>query len=90
MSMRERRSRLQRILATIGKAAMFVVLLRFIQISDALSFDSMVTVLALIAVASMLAGNLLALLQDNLKRILAYSSIAHMGYLMLALIAGRL
>jgi NADH-quinone oxidoreductase subunit N len=76
-------------LATIGKAAMFVVLLRFIQISDALSFDSMVTVLALIAVASMLAGNLLALLQDNLKRILAYSSIAHMGYLMLALIAGH-
>ena len=76
-------------LATIGKAAMFVVLLRFIQISDALSFDSMVIVLALIAVASMLAGNLLALLQDNLKRILAYSSIAHMGYLMLALIAGH-
>ncbi len=76
-------------LATIGKAAMFVVLLRFMQISDALSFDSMVTVLALIAAASMLAGNLLALLQDNLKRILAYSSIAHMGYLMLALIAGH-
>ena len=76
-------------LATIGKAAMFVVLLRFIQISDALSFDSMVIVLALIAVASMLAGNLLALLQDNLKRILAYSSIAHMGYLLLALIAGH-
>jgi NADH-quinone oxidoreductase subunit N len=76
-------------LATIGKAAMFVVLLRFIQISDALSFDSMVTVLTLIAAASMLAGNLLALLQDNLKRILAYSSIAHMGYLMLALIAGH-
>ena len=76
-------------LATIGKAAMFVVLLRFIQISDALSFDSIVIVLALIAVASMLAGNLLALLQDNLKRILAYSSIAHMGYLLLALIAGH-
>ena len=76
-------------LATIGKTAMFVVLLRFIQISDALSFDSIVIVLALIAVASMLAGNLLALLQDNLKRILAYSSIAHMGYLLLALIAGH-
>ena len=76
-------------LATIGKAAMFVVLLRFVQISDALSFDSMATVLTLIAAASMLAGNLLALLQDNLKRILAYSSIAHMGYLMLALVAGH-
>jgi len=76
-------------LATIGKAAMFVVLLRFVQISDALSFDSMVTALILLAAASMLAGNLLALLQDNLKRILAYSSIAHMGYLLLALIAGH-
>lgn len=76
-------------LATIGKAAMFVVLLRFIQISDALSYDSMVTVLTLIAAASMLVGNLLALLQDNLKRILAYSSIAHMGYLLLALVAGH-
>ncbi|GJM13612.1 MAG: NADH-quinone oxidoreductase subunit N [Pseudohongiella sp.] len=76
-------------LATIGKAAMVVVLLRFIVISDALSFESLATVLTLVAAASMLAGNLLALLQDNLKRILAYSSIAHMGYLLLALIAGH-
>ena len=76
-------------LATIGKAAMFVVLLRFVQISDALSFDSMVIVFTFIAAVSMLAGNLLALLQDNLKRILAYSSIAHMGYLLLALVAGH-
>ncbi|MEX0963408.1 MAG: NADH-quinone oxidoreductase subunit N [Pseudohongiellaceae bacterium] len=76
-------------LATVGKAAMFVVLLRFFEISEALSFDSLVTVLTLLAAVSMLAGNLLALLQDNLKRILAYSSIAHMGYLLLALIAAR-
>ncbi len=76
-------------LATIGKAAMFVVLLRFMLISDALSFDSMVAVLTLIAATSMLVGNLLALLQDNLKRILAYSSIAHIGYLLLALVAGH-
>ncbi len=76
-------------LATVGKAAMFVVLLRFIEISEALSFESMVTVLTLLAAASMLAGNLLALLQDNLKRILAYSSIGHMGYLLLALIASH-
>ena len=36
---------------------------------------------------SIMFGNLLALLQENLKRILAYSSIAHMGYLLIALIA---
>ena len=44
--------------------------------------------LAPVAVASMLAGNLLALLQDDLKRLLAYSSIAHLGYLLVALLAG--
>jgi NADH-quinone oxidoreductase subunit N len=74
-------------LATIGKAGMFVILLRFIEASDALQFDSLITVLSLIAAASILAGNLLALLQDNLKRILAYSSIAHMGYVLIAIIA---
>jgi NADH-quinone oxidoreductase subunit N len=40
-----------------------------------------------IAAASMLVGNLLALLQSNIKRLLAYSSIAHMGYLLVAVIA---
>lgn len=44
-------------------------------------------IFALIAAASMIAGNLLALLQNNVKRILAYSSIAHMGYLMVAFLA---
>jgi NADH-quinone oxidoreductase subunit N len=38
-------------------------------------------------IASMLAGNLLALLQSNVKRILAYSSIAHLGYLLVAFLA---
>ena len=74
-------------LATIGKAGMFVVLLRFIEASGALQYESLIMVLSLIAAASILAGNLLALLQDNLKRILAYSSIAHMGYVMVAVIA---
>jgi NADH-quinone oxidoreductase subunit N len=76
-------------LATIGKAAMFVVFLRFVVSSDALEFEPVVRVLTLIAAASMMAGNILALLQSNLKRILAYSSIAHMGYLLIAIIAGR-
>ena len=44
--------------------------------------------LAAIAVASMFVGNLLALAQTNVKRILAYSSIAHMGYLLVAFLAG--
>ena len=44
-------------------------------------------VFAAIAIASMVAGNLLALRQDNVKRILAYSSIAHLGYLLVAFLA---
>jgi NADH-quinone oxidoreductase subunit N len=44
-------------------------------------------VFVIIALASMLAGNLLALLQSNVKRILAYSSIAHLGYLVVAFLA---
>jgi NADH-quinone oxidoreductase subunit N len=43
--------------------------------------------LAAIAILSMLGGNLLALLQGNLKRLLAYSSIAHLGYLLVAFLA---
>jgi NADH-quinone oxidoreductase subunit N len=36
----------------------------------------------------MFCGNLLALLQSNVKRLLAYSSIAHLGYLLVAFLAG--
>lgn len=74
-------------LATIGKGAMFVLLLRFVADSDALAQPALATVLGIIAILSIVAGNLLALLQENLKRILAYSSIAHMGYVLIALIA---
>ena len=45
------------------------------------------TALAAVAIASMLVGNWLALKQENIKRLLAYSSIAHFGYLLVVLIA---
>ena len=41
----------------------------------------------MLAGASILVGNVLALLQENIKRLLAYSSISHMGYLLVALVA---
>ncbi|HEY4576008.1 MAG TPA: NADH-quinone oxidoreductase subunit N [Thermoanaerobaculia bacterium] len=44
------------------------------------------TVIAVLSVLSMVAGNLFALAQRDLKRMLAYSGIAHMGYLLLALV----
>lgn len=47
------------------------------------------TLFAVLAVLSMFVGNLLALLQGNLKRLFAYSSIAHGGYMLVGLAAGR-
>jgi len=74
-------------LATIGKVGMFVLMLRFIFATDALQFEAVVGALTFLAVVSILLGNILALLQQNIKRILAYSSIAHMGYILIALVA---
>lgn len=45
-------------------------------------------VLTVISIASMFGGNLLAIAQTNLKRLFAYSSIAHIGYTLLGIIAG--
>lgn len=75
------------LLATVSKGAVFAVLLRY-GIDAALTRLPMAeTVLGALAGGSMLVGNLAALIQQNLKRLLAYSSIAHMGYLLLAVIA---
>ncbi|APU30280.1 NADH:ubiquinone oxidoreductase subunit N [Ectopseudomonas alcaliphila JAB1] len=76
-------------LATASKVAVFAVLLRLYQISPAMSGGWLSDLLTLIAIASILFGNLLALLQNNLKRLLGYSSIAHFGYLLVALIASQ-
>ncbi|MFB3917125.1 MAG: NADH-quinone oxidoreductase subunit N [Terriglobales bacterium] len=74
-------------IATVSKGAMFALLLPYFYRSGAASSRQVLLVFAIIAIASMLAGNLLALLQSNVKRILAYSSIAHMGYLLVAFLA---
>jgi len=75
-------------LATVSKGAMFALLLRYFLHTGAYGAPALMVMFAVLAIASMLAGNLLALLQNNVKRILAYSSIAHMGYLLVAFMAG--
>jgi NADH-quinone oxidoreductase subunit N len=75
-------------IATVSKAGMFAFLLRWFHVHDGEVAGAPGLVLTIIAIASMLTGNLLALLQTNVKRILAFSSIAHMGYLLVALLAG--
>ena len=73
--------------ATVSKGGVFAFLLRWLRSAGGAS-NALLIVLAIIAIASMLLGNLLALRQTNVKRLLAYSSIAHMGYFLVAVIAG--
>lgn len=74
-------------LASVSKAAVFVALLRWFLDSNLYLHIAVLDGVSLLAVASILVGNLLALLQDNVKRLLAYSSISHMGYLLVILVA---
>ena len=74
--------------ATASKSAMVALLLRYFYLLGALRSHAVFLVVATIAVLSMCAGNFLALRQTNVKRILAYSSIAHFGYILVAFLAG--
>jgi len=75
-------------IATVSKGAMMAVLLRFFMMAGLYGFKQIMLVFTVIAILSMLTGNLLALQQNNIKRTLAYSSIAHFGYILVAFIAG--
>ncbi len=74
-------------IATVSKGAVFALLIRFGATVRPDQNASFALVFTLIALLSMVAGNVLALLQTNVKRILAYSSIAHLGYLLVAFLA---
>jgi NADH-quinone oxidoreductase subunit N len=72
-------------IATASKGAVFALVLRLFAMLD-INNSKLYIVFASIAIASMFIGNFLALLQNNIKRILAYSSIAHLGYLFIVLL----
>ena len=74
-------------IATVSKGAMLAMLLRYFIAAGAHQSQSIALALNLIAIVTILAGNLLALGQDNIKRILAYSSIAQLGYLLVGFLA---
>ena len=76
-------------LGTVSKGAVFAVLTRYFFQIDILSNNSLYFIFSVIAIASMFFGNITALLQTKIKRILAYSSISHFGYLLVTLIAGN-
>jgi len=74
------------LLSVGSKAAGFIVLIRMLEpfLGVPVLRVKLVAVLVVLAVATLIYGNLAALPQDNLKRLLAYSSIAHAGYLLVA------
>jgi len=77
-------------MATASKMAAFIALGVFMQKLNLIVFDRVIQVIALSALFTMIYGNIVAARQNNLKRMLAYSSVAHAGYLLLGLSAGSL
>jgi NADH-quinone oxidoreductase subunit N len=75
-------------MATGVKAAAFAAFLRVFYTAFYPFIGSWSSVLWLIAVLTMAVGNITALVQNNMKRLLAYSSIAHAGYLLVAFVTG--
>jgi NADH-quinone oxidoreductase subunit N len=75
-------------MSTAVKAAGFVAAIRVLGISLADAAAELELLFALLAAATMTVANLVALRQTSLKRMLAYSSIAHTGYLLIGLAAG--
>ena len=74
-------------LSVAPKAASALVLFRLLEVAaQGTAAGRWVNVVGVLSAASMVAGNLLALAQTDLKRMLAYSGVAHMGYLLLALV----
>lgn len=74
-------------IATASKGAVFALVLRYFTLIYIHSHAPLFAIFTIIAIASMFAGNLLALFQTNVKRILAYSSISHLGYLLVTVLA---
>ncbi len=76
-------------ISTAGKAAAFASILLIIFPIIRLSASSLASVMTIIAALSMIVGNALAISQSSIKRMLAYSSIAHAGYMLVGVAAGN-
>jgi NADH-quinone oxidoreductase subunit N len=74
-------------LSTASKAAGFAVIIRLLTVVFPVLSANWSMVLAVLATLTMTVGNLIALAQKNIKRMLAYSSIAHAGYAMIGVVA---
>jgi NADH-quinone oxidoreductase subunit N len=75
-------------IATISKGSVLAIVIRFLFTIGGIHDERIILVISVLAILSMFTGNLLALRQTNFKRLLAYSSIAHLGYLMITVLTG--
>ncbi|MFA6564396.1 MAG: NADH-quinone oxidoreductase subunit N [Verrucomicrobiia bacterium] len=74
------------LIASLSKIGAVAVLVRFVSLASPDS-QSLIILLTLLAVASMFYGNLIALVQKDLKRLLGFSGIAHAGYALVGFVA---
>ena len=74
-------------MATIGKAAAFIGFIRLFHTSFATISDSWTMVLAIITAATLFVGNITAVFQQSVKRMLAYSSIAQAGFMLFSVVS---
>ena len=74
-------------LASVTKVAMMALAVRFLIDTSLLALPSVQMLLMVMATLSILVGNLLAIRQTSLKRLLGYSSIAHMGYVLIVIVS---
>lgn len=72
-------------MATVVKTAAFAAMLRFMQQMIITEAEIWHNILSVVSIATLIVGNVLALYQQNLKRMLAYSGIANAGYVLIAL-----
>ncbi|MBK6483854.1 MAG: NADH-quinone oxidoreductase subunit N [Chitinophagaceae bacterium] len=76
-------------MATVGKVAAFAALVRVFQLGFSPALETYQFLFAAVAVTTMFIGNITALYQKSVKRMLAYSSISHAGYMLIALMAAN-
>lgn len=75
-------------ISTVPKIAAFVLAIRFFEFLASMDDGIIYSILWILSVVTITFGNLLALVQDDVKRMLAYSSISHSGFVLAAIVMG--
>jgi NADH-quinone oxidoreductase subunit N len=75
------------LIASVSKGSIFAILLRYSSLVGTSNDSSITAIITIVALLSMVVGTAAGLFQNNVKRLLAYSSIAHFGYMLVAFVA---